>query len=141
MAATALTDCLALSIDKGTARELMPASLLEALERRAEAPATVVRQFADCSSLKVEQMIASGAFGTVAVVSHGVSGERFAAKKVPRKALADQAMRDQFLDERAALASCSHPFLVKLLGTMRQQATTASLVESGFSDRLWLSSG
>ena len=48
------------------------------------------------------------------------TGEKLAAKKVPRHAIDDPGLQQQLLLERGVMASMHHPYICKLRGTLRQ---------------------
>ena len=59
--------------------------------------------------------LGAGAFGRVSLVAHG--GRRFALKRLSKAALAGAGLVEHVKRERAALAECDSPFIVRLEGS------------------------
>ena len=128
--ATTTADTLTLSIDRASARKMLPAEVVSALrQRRDEAYLWAPPQRIAPSDVKVERIIASGSFGTVALIQLRSTAEDFAAKKIPRENIDDAGLQRQLLIERAVLAQTCHPYVCQLRSTLRQPQALYLILE------------
>ena len=129
LAATAKVDCLALSLDRSAARALVPPAVQRELADLPAAAGGGGGASVRASELRVVRMLGTGAVGDVCEATHKESGERYAVKRVKRTVLDSDDARAQLVNERAALAELAHPFVCRLVGTMRLVASLCLVLE------------
>jgi cGMP-dependent protein kinase len=80
--------------------------------------------------LEVVGVLGEGAFGEVKLVQHTKETQRrYALKMMEKKTIVAQRQQMNVLNEKAALKQADHPFVLRLMGTMKDAAYLYLLLE------------
>jgi len=81
--------------------------------------------------LEHQGCIGAGGFSSVELMRHRSSGQRFALKRLSRKSLSEQWLRQRAFAEKAILTMTCSPFIIQLHRTFRDSQALSFLLELG----------
>ncbi|OQS05517.1 cAMP-dependent protein kinase catalytic subunit [Thraustotheca clavata] len=98
----------------------------EAEDRKVELKA---REHIEFSDLQILRTLGTGTFGRVKLARHAVSGKAYAMKVLQKSQVVAYKQQLNILNEKNILASCNHPFILKLFQTFKDQNCLYLLME------------
>lgn len=121
-------ECLTLARDKFV--ELL-GPVQEVLNREANERATELQrqEVISLDQLEVLQTLGSGTFGRVKLVRHKTTGTPYAMKVISKANVVAYKQQKNVVNEKAIMARCNHPFILKLFQTYKDATSLYLLTE------------
>jgi CRP-like cAMP-binding protein len=121
-----------LSLDQGKFVELL-GPIQEILNREADERMAALKM-QEQRQIKLEELdvlrtLGSGTFGRVKLVKHKPTGTAYALKVLNKASVVAYKQQRNVVNEKCVMAQCSHPFLLKLFTTYKDQARLYLLIE------------
>ncbi|KAG6622913.1 AGC/PKA protein kinase [Phytophthora cinnamomi] len=121
-----------LSLDQGKFVELL-GPIQEILNREAEERMSALKMQEQMQikleELEVMRTLGSGTFGRVKLVKHKPTGAAYALKVLNKASIVAYKQQRNVVNEKAVMAQCNHPFLLKLFTTYKDAARLYLLIE------------
>ena len=138
---TALEPTTCMTVDRATfAKVLGPLQALlerEAARRVAEVDELKSQREIALSDVKEVGVLGVGTFGRVALVEHKGTGKTYALKTMHKKQLIALKQVDHLMNEKALMAMCNHPFLIKLAGAFQDTIEVYMVLELALGGELF----
>jgi hypothetical protein len=101
------------------------------------APAPAAAEKINFDDLKAVATLGKGSFGHVQLVQHKKTGATYALKAVNKAQIVQTGQQGHILSEKRVMASLSHPFLVKLHATYKDNNRLFLLLEPSLGGELF----